>query len=95
MKICVIDSIMGSGKTTWAREYMLGHPENRWWFISPYKEQIRNMKRSCSILDFQRPMGDEKEELEAEDLIINEDGEVQEQNKKKFSNKSKELLSLI
>ena len=53
------------------------------------------MKRSCSILDFQRPMGDEKEELEAEDLIINEDGEVQEQNKKKFSNKSKELLSLI
>ncbi|MFU2014802.1 DEAD/DEAH box helicase family protein [Peribacillus butanolivorans] len=42
-KVTVIDSIMGSGKTTWAKEYMKRHQKSkRFLYVSPYLDEIHN-----------------------------------------------------
>ncbi|MED3825128.1 DEAD/DEAH box helicase family protein, partial [Priestia flexa] len=42
-KVTVIDSIMGSGKTSWAKEYMKRHQKSkRFIYVSPYLEEIHN-----------------------------------------------------
>ncbi|SOC43424.1 hypothetical protein [Ureibacillus acetophenoni] len=42
-KVTVIDSIMGSGKTSWAKEYMNRHQKNkRFLYVSPYLNEIQN-----------------------------------------------------
>lgn len=37
--ITVVDSIMGSGKTTWAINYIKAHPEENFMYITPYLEE--------------------------------------------------------
>jgi hypothetical protein len=42
-KVTVIDSIMGSGKTSWAKEYMNRHHKSkRFIYVSPYLDEIHN-----------------------------------------------------
>ncbi|MCF7622521.1 MULTISPECIES: DEAD/DEAH box helicase family protein [Bacillaceae] len=42
-KVTVIDSIMGSGKTSWAKEYMNRHQKSkRFLYVSPYLDEIHN-----------------------------------------------------
>lgn len=45
-KINVIDSIMGSGKTTWAINEIKSHPENNYIYITPYLDELKRMKES-------------------------------------------------
>ena len=46
-EIKIVDSIMGSGKTTWAIEYMNANPDNRFIFCTPYCEEVRRIVENC------------------------------------------------
>lgn len=50
--VTVVDSIMGSGKTTWAKEYMNRHQGSmRFIYVSPYLEEIQNnIMKDCPFL---------------------------------------------
>lgn len=43
-KIVVIDSIMGSGKTTWAINKMNSSPDDKFIYITPYLDEIQRVK---------------------------------------------------
>ncbi|MDE4086438.1 DEAD/DEAH box helicase family protein [Planococcus maritimus] len=51
-KVTVIDSIMGSGKTTWAKEYMNLHQDSmKFIYVSPYLDEIQNnILKACPFL---------------------------------------------
>ncbi|MDD6144652.1 MAG: hypothetical protein PUD16_14335 [bacterium] len=53
--IKIIDSIMGSGKTTWAISYMNAHPEERFLYVTPYLAEAERIQTACPALDFVQP----------------------------------------
>lgn len=56
--IKIVDSIMGSGKTTWAISYMNAHPEERFLYVTPYLAEAERIQASCPMLDFMLPSED-------------------------------------
>ena len=54
--LTVIDSIMGSGKTSWAIQYMNSRPEaGPYLYITPYLKEIDRVIESCTMLTFEQP----------------------------------------
>jgi hypothetical protein len=53
--IKVVDSIMGSGKTSSAINLMNNDTENNYIFITPYKNEIERIKQQCSNKKFYDP----------------------------------------
>jgi len=53
--IKIIDSIMGSGKTTWAISYMNARPEERFLYVTPYLAEAERIQTACPTLDFMLP----------------------------------------
>ena len=47
MAICVIDSMMGSGKSTWAFRYMDSHPEEKFIYVTPFLDECERAQREC------------------------------------------------
>lgn len=45
MKIKVVDSIMGQGKTTWAINYMKENPDKRFLFVTPFLEEVERIMK--------------------------------------------------
>ena len=58
MKVTVVDSIMGSGKSHWARKYMNDHPENRWWYVTTYNAEVDKTVELCEKIHMQQPTPD-------------------------------------
>lgn len=57
--IIVIDSIMGSGKTTWAIQYMRSEVDNlhkSFIYIAPYLTEIDRIQQSLPEMDFKQPL---------------------------------------
>lgn len=50
--IMVVDSIMGSGKTTWAIRHMNEHVDQRFIFITPYLKESERIQNACPELGF-------------------------------------------
>lgn len=50
--IRVVDSIMGSGKTSWATQFMNQNPGKAFIFVTPYLEEVERIKRECPGLQF-------------------------------------------
>lgn len=50
--VTIVDSIMGSGKTTWAKQYMKKHQNDmRFIYVSPYLDEItNNILKDCTFL---------------------------------------------
>lgn len=46
--ITVIDSLMGSGKSSWAIQYMDAHPEESFIYCTPFLDEIERIKQSCN-----------------------------------------------
>ncbi len=46
-RVMAVDSIMGSGKTSWAIQYMNENRDQRFIYITPYLDEIRRIKKSC------------------------------------------------
>lgn len=44
--VTVVDSLMGSGKTTWAINYMKEHPEENFMYITPYLDETDRIVES-------------------------------------------------
>ena len=55
--IMVIDSIMGSGKTTWAINYMNRNPRRRFIFATPFLTEDARIRNGCPSLNFVEPDG--------------------------------------
>lgn len=53
--IMVCDAIMGGGKTTAAINYINGHPDNKYIFITPYLTEAERIKNSCPDIHFVEP----------------------------------------
>lgn len=53
----IIDSIMGSGKTTWAIRYMNHCPQRKFIFATPFLEEDKRIRESCPTLHFVSPDG--------------------------------------
>lgn len=49
--IKVIDSIMGSGKSTYAIQYINNNPDKRYIFISPLLSEVQRVKDNCANFD--------------------------------------------
>ena len=70
MSITVVDSIMGSGKSTWARRYMNSHPEKRWIYVTPYLKEIEKTADECNLLALYEPkVGHVGSHNKSEDLV--------------------------
>ena len=55
--IKIVDSIMGSGKSTWAINFINSHPENRYIIVTEYLEEATRFQSSCPQLNFCQPDG--------------------------------------
>lgn len=55
--ISVIDSIMGSGKTTWSIRYMNTHRDERFVYITPFLEECKRIQNECPGMNFVQPDG--------------------------------------
>ena len=53
--IKVVDSIMGSGKTSAAINLMNNDTENNYIFITPYLTEVERIKTSCTNRKFYEP----------------------------------------
>lgn len=49
--IKVIDSIMGSGKTTFYINYMKNNPEEKFMYITPYLEEVKRIKDEVGLIE--------------------------------------------
>lgn len=54
-EIKVVDSIMGSGKTCAAINYMRSHPREKFIFITPYLEEVARIREACPEHHFREP----------------------------------------
>lgn len=48
--INVIDSIMGSGKTSWAIQYMKSNKDKRFVFVTPYLTEVERIEKECGFI---------------------------------------------
>ncbi len=51
----VIDSIMGSGKTTWFINYVKANLEQRFIYVTPYLEELNRIQKDCAEACFYQP----------------------------------------
>ena len=67
-KITVIDSIMGSGKTSWAIQYMKNAPAyQKFLYITPFRDEVERVITSVGR-DFKQPLTDDKNDTKLEDI---------------------------
>lgn len=55
MKIKIVDSIMGSGKTSWAIQHM-NETNDNFIFITPFLNEVKRIKDECVIKKFKEPI---------------------------------------
>lgn len=54
-KVTIVDSIMGSGKTSWSIDKMNSDNKNNYIYITPYLKEVERIKQQCSNKKFQEP----------------------------------------
>lgn len=54
-KIQLIDSIMGSGKTTWAINYMNDHPNEHFIYVTPRLKEVERIMNGCTSIGMKQP----------------------------------------
>lgn len=70
-KINIVDSIMGSGKTSWAIERMKNDNDNNYIYITPYLTEVQRIKQSIDNKRFYEPLNYGNGKLDSlHDLII-------------------------
>jgi len=72
MKIYVVDSIMGSGKTSAAIDKMNKDKENNYIFITPFLKEVDRIKKSCIDRKFMEPENKGKGKLDNLQYLISE-----------------------
>jgi hypothetical protein len=64
--IKIIDSIMGSGKTSWAIQMINSNPDKKFIYITPYLDEVQRIKSECP--GFEEPEVTVKGELKLDSL---------------------------
>lgn len=63
MKLNVIDSIMGSGKSSWAIKYMNENINKKFIYITPFLDEVDRIKKECACRKFKEPINKGKGKL--------------------------------
>lgn len=84
--ITVVDSIMGSGKTTWIFDRMKAdaaasafdddHAENRYIYVTPLLTEVARVKRECPGVEFREPQPIKGRKLNGLNTLIAEDRNI-------------------
>lgn len=56
MKVTIIDSMMGTGKTSWAIDKMNNDNNNNYIYITPYLNEVQRIKQHCNNKRFTEPI---------------------------------------
>lgn len=93
--INVIDSIMGSGKTSWAIQHMQeANPEEKFIYITPFLSEVQRVKTSVTNRKFVEPTNKGKGKLDnLKNLILNENDIVS--THALFQNADEEIIELL
>lgn len=54
-EVKIVDSLMGTGKSTWAINFINSHPENRYIVVTEYLEEATRFQKACPDLNFIQP----------------------------------------
>ncbi|PHD66011.1 hypothetical protein COF61_10405 [Bacillus toyonensis] len=97
LKVKIIDSIMGTGKTSWAIQYMNeAPPYQKFIYITPFKTEVERVIASCKDRSFVQPeasKGKGKKLNHLKTLILK--GEDIVSTHKLFQNTDAELVELL
>lgn len=93
--IKIIDSIMGSGKTSWAIQHMQeANTDERFIYITPFLTEVQRVKSSVTSRKFTEPQNARKGKLEnLKKLILNEADIVS--THELFQNADEEIIELL
>ena len=97
MSIRVIDSIPGSGKTSFAISYMNeAYREKRFLFITPFLDEIERVKDACPKLDFYAPDKKKGRGRKSDDFLkLLKDGRNVVSTHSLFKNISDEVIQVL
>lgn len=94
MKIKVLDSPMGYGKTTKLIDMMNEHPNESYIFITPFLSEVQRIKENCSELNFKEPRTTKGSKLNGLKRLIN-NGDNIVSTHSLFNRADKELIELL
>lgn len=57
-KVTVVDAIMGSGKSSWAIQYMNDMEDYSFLYITPFLDEVKRIKEQCTKRIFKEPIQD-------------------------------------
>ena len=63
-EIVVIDAPCGSGKTSWAIQYIKEHTEDSFVYCTPFLDEIERIRRACGKSRFREPNNYESTKIE-------------------------------
>ncbi|WP_246603135.1 hypothetical protein [Sporosarcina aquimarina] len=93
--IKVIDSIMGSGKSSWAIQHMNNAPaRQKFIYITPFTDEVDRIITSCDKREFVQPVNDEGTKLEDIKRLIAEGADIASTHAL-FQRVDAELLELL
>lgn len=69
MSIIVVDSIMGSGKSTWAFRYINEHPEKKYIYVTPFLDEVARVMNECESLHFCEPYSQPSKSMNFKKLL--------------------------
>ncbi len=95
MKINIVDSIMGSGKTTAAINKMKEDKNNKYIFITPFLKEVERIKKSCVDRSFVEPENRGLGKLDNLNYLIGKDRNIASTHAlfKAYNEETKEILS--
>lgn len=66
----VVDSIMGSGKTSFAIQYINEHPELSYVYCTPFLDEVQRIKESCPDADFREPTYEDGRKIDSFNRLL-------------------------
>lgn len=75
-KVTVVDSIMGSGKSSWAIQYMNEMDDYNFLYITPFLDEVKRIKNECTRRIFKEPKQDKNGKMENLLKLLEEGGNI-------------------
>ena len=63
-KVTIVDAIMGSGKSSWAIQYMNENDDYNFLYITPFLSEVDRIKEQCTRRIFTEPVQDGNGKME-------------------------------
>lgn len=94
MEINVIDSLPGTGKTSWAIQMMNEHPEKLFCYCTPFLEEVQRIKEACPSLQFKEPTYEDGRKLDNFNFLLSSGDNIVTTHKT-FTNATEETMEYI